>query len=240
MGRRVIGGIAGWIIGALPLIAVNLATYVGLYIDNPVLAGATALLGGLLLGGITSGLIGGRPSRLVSGGAIGAGVSGGISAVLYAVTIIALVIFAPSLGGLPSLPVDQLVHVIIAVLFCAALLLGVSMLTGMFAGRDPYGGQVDETEPPMPEPYSAVRYQNQLSMPRQPNRVYNNPEASSRPTRVEGRRSQPTAAGHSDGYRGYEPQAGQSERYYDDRRYQATNPARPSGPRKEERDPRSW
>jgi hypothetical protein len=240
MGRRVIGGIAGWIIGALPLIAVNLATYVGLYIDNPVLAGATALLGGLLLGGITAGLIGGRTSRVVSGGAIGAGVSGGISALLYAVTIIALVIFAPSLGGLTSFPVDQLVHVIIAVLFCAALLLGISMLTGVLAGRGPDGGQADETLPPMPAPHSSVRYQNQLSMPRQPNRMYNDPETPSRPIRGEGRRSQPTAAGHSDGYRGYEPQAGQSERYYDDRRYQATNPARPSGPQHEERDPRSW
>src|SRR5215469_14849788 len=98
MGRRGIGGVAGWIIGALPLIAVNIATYLGFYIDNPVLVGATALLAGLILGGIASGFIGGRPTRWVSGGAIGAGISGSISALLYAVTIIALVIFAPSLS----------------------------------------------------------------------------------------------------------------------------------------------
>jgi hypothetical protein len=225
MGRRVIGGIAGWIIGALPLIAVNIATYLGFYIDNPVLIGATALLAGLILGGIVSGFIGGRPGRWVSGGAIGAGVSGGISALLYAVTIIALVIFAPSLGGLPSLPADQLVHVIIAVLFCAALLMGISMLAGLLAGR---GQAKDEEE------------DERRSMPRQPNRMYNNPQTLSQPMRRdEAKRSQPTAAGRSEGYRGYEPPAGQGEYYYDDRRDQTTKPGHPSGPRYTDRDPQS-
>jgi hypothetical protein len=227
MRRRVIGGIAGWIIGALPLIAVNIATYLGFYIDNPILIGATALLAGLILGGIASGFIGGLPGRWVSGGAIGAGISGGISALLYAVTIIALVIFAPNLGGLPALPVDQLVHVIVAVLFCAALLLGISMLTGVFAGRDRASAEEEEED-------------ERVSMPRQPNRVYNNPQTPSRPVRRDQeRRSQPTAAGHSEGYRGYEPPAGPGEYSYDDRRYQATRPGRPSGPRNEDRDPRS-
>jgi hypothetical protein len=237
MGRRVIGGIAGWIIGALPLIAVNIATYLGFYIDNPVLIGAAALLAGLILGGITSGYIGGRPGPWVSGGAVGAGISGGISALLYAVTIIALVIFAPSLGGLPQLSADQLVHTIIAVLFCAALLLGTSMLTGVLAWRGQAKDEEEERQSMTP-----LHYQNQMSMPRQPNQMYNNPEKpSSRPVRRdEGRRSQPTAAGGSEGYRGYEPPAGQGGGYYyDDRRYQATKPSRPSGPRNEERDPRS-
>jgi hypothetical protein len=220
MRRRVIGGIAGWIIGALPLISVNIATYVGFYIENPVLIGATALLAGLILGGIASGWIGGRPSRLVSGGALGAGISGGISALLFAVTIIALVIFAPSLGGLPALPVDQLVHVIIAVLFCAALLLGISMLTGVFAGRGLDDYEEDQALPARPAPRSTVPYQNQLSVPRQPNRMYNDPKIPSQPMRGEGRRSQPTTAGRSESYRGYPP-------------------GRPSGPRHQDRDTRS-
>jgi hypothetical protein len=235
MGRRVIGGICGWIIGSLPLIAVNIATYLGFYIDNPVLIGATALLAGLILGGITSGFIGGRPVASVSGGAIGAGISGSISALLYAVTIIALVILAPGLGGLPALPVDQLVHVIIAALFCAALLLGISMLTGVFAARGQAAAEEEERQSMTP-----LHYQNQMSMPHQPNRMYNNPETPSRPVRRdEERRSQPTAAGHAEGYRGYPPPAGKGEYYYDDRRYQATKPGRPSEPRNAERDPRS-
>jgi hypothetical protein len=221
MRRRVIGGIAGWIIGALPLIAVNIATYSGFYIDNPVLIGAIALLAGLILGGIISGYIGGSPQRLVSGGAIGAGISGGISAVLYAVTTIALVAFAPSLGGLPALSADQLAHTIIAVLFFAALLLGISMLAGVFAGR----GQTDDGE--------------KGGVPRQPGRMYNNPRMPSGPVRRDEGRSQPTTSGRSQGYQGYEPPARQGERYYDDRRYQATNPGRLSGPRNEGRDPSS-
>jgi hypothetical protein len=243
MRRRVVGGIAGWIIGALPLIAVNIATYSGFYIDNPVLIGATALLAGLILGGITTGYIGGRPGRWVSGGAIGAGISGGISALLFAVSIIALVIFAPSLGGLPEAPADQLVHDIIAVLFCSALLLGISMLTGVFAGKgrsEEADEEEDERQFMMPAHRSPSHYQNQVSMPRQPNRMYNNPETSSRSMpRNEARRSQPTAAGRPEGYRDNEPPAGQGEYYYDDRRYQATRPGHTSGPRYSDRDPRS-
>jgi hypothetical protein len=114
------------------------------------------------------------------------------------------------------------------------------MLAGVFAGRGPEIEEAEEILPPMPAPQSSVRYQNQLSMPRQPNQMYNNVRTPSQPTRGEGRRSQPAAAGRSEGYRGYDPPARQSERYYDDRRYQDSNPARPSGPRNEDREPRSW
>jgi hypothetical protein len=242
MRRRVIGGIAGWIIGALPLIAVNIATYMGFYTDNPILIGATALLAGLILGGITSGFIGGRPQARASGGAIGAGISGGISAVLYALSIIALVILAPSLGSLPpSFTADQVVHIIIAVLFCAALLLGISMLAGVFAGR----GQAEEEEETLSMPVSRTSpyYHNQPSKPSPPNRMYNNPQTPSWPSEVSTRwdegRSQPNPTSRSEGYRGYEQLEGQGESY-DDRRYQAAKPGRSSRPRHSDRDLRSW
>src|SRR5579885_1989899 len=60
MGRRVIGGLVGWLIGVLPLVGVNLVNYFGFYPGDPVVVGMLALFGGLIVGAVISGLIGGR------------------------------------------------------------------------------------------------------------------------------------------------------------------------------------
>ena len=113
---RVAGGIAGWLIGLLPLIAVNIAGNAGaLSADDAVLAGAAALLGGLLLGGIIAGAVGGRPTRTRSGGVTGAFISGGIAALLYAVALIALVIGAGRAEAAPQIVAEHPIRMSAAV-----------------------------------------------------------------------------------------------------------------------------
>jgi hypothetical protein len=129
MQRRIIGGIAGWLIGVLPLIGVNAADYFGLYI-NPILA----LVVSLLLGSVVTGYIGGKADGQAAGGSIGAGVAGGISAVLYAVSLVFLLLLAQSLGVLGSILSGQLFHITVAILFLACLWLGIAVLTGLLTG----------------------------------------------------------------------------------------------------------
>ena len=228
MRRRVMGGIAGWIIGALPLVGINVATYLGYYFENPVLIGAVALVAGLMLGGVAAGMLGGRSSQPVAG----AGVAGGIAALLYAISIISLIVIAPNLGLLQPLTTIQLIHIVIAVIFCAVLLLGVSLLTGLLIGR----GRDSETGPqPIPP------YQNTLSKPRLPSRMYNNSQGSPPPTepgqRVERRRSGPNSSGNSARYPGYTQTDGFGENY-DGRGHQPTYPGRPTRTRQVDRDRR--
>ena len=172
MRRRVMGGLIGWIIGALPLVGINVATALGYYFDNPLLASALALLAGLLLGGSLAALVGGRSPSGSERDMSSAGVSGGIAAVLYAITIMSLVLAAPSLGLIPPLSSDQILRIAIAVLFCAALLLGVSLLTGLLLGAH-RGPDTD----PAPVPPAPQRYQRSPSGAYSPGRTQRNPES---------------------------------------------------------------
>ncbi|MGO8948950.1 MAG: hypothetical protein ACLQUY_15135, partial [Ktedonobacterales bacterium] len=234
--RHIMGGIAGWIIGALPLIAVNFATYLGYYFDNPILIGAVALLAGLLLGGIASGYIGGgRETADAVGGAAGAGISGSIAALLYAVTIITLVVIAPRLGVIEPLTTSQLLHIVIAVLFCAALLLGVSILTGRLVGRSQDEQNEEDNSTPV---LGSPPYQSQLTKPRLPNRMYNDLRAPSQPAESTPRGQQPSrpaSDSRAGGYPGY-GNLTEFDENYDGRRYQPSHPGRPAGPRQSRPD----
>jgi hypothetical protein len=139
MPGRVIGGIAGWLIGVLPIVVVDAAEYFGLYLPNPLLFGTIALFIGVILGGIVSGYIGGRSTggSATAGGASGASMTGGIAAALYVISTIALLLLSESLGLMTSISGGQLFHVAAALLFFAALWLGIAMLTGFLTGRDP-------------------------------------------------------------------------------------------------------
>lgn len=131
---RVAGGIAGWLIGLLPLLAVNVAAYLGTFsTDDAIFAGELTLVGGLLLGGIIAGVIGARPTRTQPGGVTGAFVSGGIAALLYAVTLVSLVIGASLLGVAPGVVGEHPIRVSAAVVFLAALLAAIAVAAGMIA-----------------------------------------------------------------------------------------------------------
>ncbi|MGH2517292.1 MAG: hypothetical protein ACRDHP_16705 [Ktedonobacterales bacterium] len=132
---RILGGIAGWLFGVAPLLAVNLVDYFGLYyFPDPFLAGAIGLVAGLLLGGLVAGLIGGR-SRGAGGGARGAGTTGLVAAALYAVSVIGLMEAARSFDALPPAVTQHPIRVSVGILFLATLLLLVALLTGVFAGE---------------------------------------------------------------------------------------------------------
>src|SRR5262249_45777960 len=87
------GGIAGWIAGAVPLVAVNLADYFGVFaFQEALVAGAAALVGGALLCGIIAGSIGGRARAGRPGGAAAAAPAGIIAALLFVATVAILLV----------------------------------------------------------------------------------------------------------------------------------------------------
>jgi hypothetical protein len=147
MPGRIIGGIFGWLIGVLPIVGLDVAEYFGLYLPNPEFFGALALVIGVILGGIASGYLGGRPrgEGAVTGGAAGASITGGISSVLYVISTVALLLFSASQGGMTSISSGQLLHVAAALLFFTALWLGIAMLTGFLTGSDT---ERQESSPP--------------------------------------------------------------------------------------------
>lgn len=138
MAVRIWGGIAGWLVAILPLLAVNALEYFGIYyFPDPVLAGLAALIAGLALGGIVAALVGKR-----RGGMPGAVISGVLAAVLYSVSLIGLLFAARSLDAMPALITGHPLRVSAAILFFAALMLLVSLVTGALTG-----GASVETEP---------------------------------------------------------------------------------------------
>lgn len=132
MAARFWGGIAGWLAAVLPLLAVNALDYFGIYyFPDPVIAGLLALVGGLLLGGIVAALLGKR-----RGGVPGAATSGALAAILYAASLIGLLYASRASDALPSLITQHPLRVSAAILFFAALLLLVSLVTAVLtAGR---------------------------------------------------------------------------------------------------------
>lgn len=136
--RRFVGGILGWLVGVLPLIAVNVAGAMAFLDDETAaLAGTGALLGGMLLGGVIAGAMGGRGSREKSGGAGAALVSGGLAAALYAGTLFALVAGASQIGVAPDVVAEHPIRVGAAILCLGAVLLAVALTAGALAGRGP-------------------------------------------------------------------------------------------------------
>lgn len=131
MRARISGGIAGWLIGVVPLIVVNILDYQGLFaFQDAVVAGLVALIGGILLGGIVAGLLGGR-----AGGVLAATTSGAIAAMLYAVTLIGLVIGTGVLDTASPLIALHPLRISMALLFLATILLAIAIATGAIVGR---------------------------------------------------------------------------------------------------------
>ena len=133
MRARIGAGIAGWLIAVVPLVGVNIAAYAGVFgYDTPLAAGMIALVGGIVLGGALSGALAGRRG----GGVAGAAVGGGSAALLYAVTIIALMFSTSYFASAPPLIAEHPIGASVAVVFCAALLLAVALLVGTLVGGE--------------------------------------------------------------------------------------------------------
>ena len=150
MATRIWGGIAGWFLGVAPLLAVNAIDYFGIYyFPNPFLVGSIAILAGLLLGGIVAGVIGSR-STTTGGGAIGAATTGIVAAALYAVSVIGLMEAARSFDALPLAVSEHPIRISLGILFIAALLLLVALITGVLAGKPAKENSAFRAQPARP------------------------------------------------------------------------------------------
>lgn len=173
--RRLIGGIAGWLCGVVPLVAVNAADYLGLLTyQDAFVAGALGMLGGVLLGGIVAGVIGGRGGVGHSAGA------GGIAAALYATTVVGLLLGASAIEpGSPLTTVDPL-RVGALVAFVATLLLALALATGALTGRSARHADVRMPVPSSANHRAGVPYgagAPQYGPPRQPSPSRQRPPA---------------------------------------------------------------
>lgn len=131
MRARISGGIAGWLIGVVPLILVNILDYQDLLnLQDAAIAGLISLIGGIVLGGIVAGLLGGR-----AGGTLSATTAGAIAATLYAVTLIGLVIGTGILDSTSPLIASHPLRISMALLFLASILFTISIATGAIVGR---------------------------------------------------------------------------------------------------------
>lgn len=130
-----LGGIlAGWLIATGPLVAVNIASNMGLLDQQEAtLASAAALLAGVVLGGAVAGMLGarGRQDAVPTGAAI----AGGGAAVLYVATLLGLMFIAAALDQTPPVITLDLPRVALALLGLAALLVLAALAAGAAAGR---------------------------------------------------------------------------------------------------------
>lgn len=155
--RRIAGGIAGWLAAIVPLLGVNLAGYAGA-IDSgtAVIAGAAALFGGILLGGLVTGVLGGRRTATHAGGATSALITSAVAAALYVISLVSVVVVASRFGAAPEVVATHPLRITGAIVFLGAILLGLSLLVAMLAGRS--GGAATKDIPP-----ANMHYPNQQS-----------------------------------------------------------------------------
>lgn len=192
MRARIGAGLAGWLAGLAPLVAVNVASYIGLLsYDESVLAGALGLFGGIALGGILSGALGARRGRGLAGAAVG----GGIAAALYATTIIALMFGTGYRDTAPPLIADHPIRVSVAILFCGAVLLAIALAAGTLAGRGsaPQAGYAPGQRTPL-APRMGVPTRALYGQLQPPARVPSTPAASRQRSRDQQEASGPYGA----------------------------------------------
>ncbi|HEU5441130.1 MAG TPA: hypothetical protein VFU88_17725 [Ktedonobacterales bacterium] len=150
MRSRILGGLVSWLVAVLPLVAVNLAGLAALFdFGEMILAGAVALVGGLLCGGVLAGYLGGRPRPGHPGGAAAGAATGATAALVYLPTVLVLVLAAsaadsasllvqqtsPQDSGAQTTDVQGTIGMLMALLFVCVLLVGIAALTGAIVGR---------------------------------------------------------------------------------------------------------
>ena len=134
--RRFAGGVVGWLAAALPLLGVNIAGYADvLDTGTAVVAGAAALLGGILLGAVVTGLVAGRPSANREGGAAATLPAGVVAAALYTGSLIAIVEVAIRIQAAPAIVAAHPIRIAGAIICLGAILLGATLIVGTLAGR---------------------------------------------------------------------------------------------------------
>ncbi|HEY1390065.1 MAG TPA: hypothetical protein VGF38_16120 [Ktedonobacterales bacterium] len=134
--RWIVGGIAGWLAAMAPLLGVNIAGYANVFDSNTaVIAGAVALLGSILLGGLVTGLIAGRSSSARAGGVLATMPAGVLAAFLYSISLITVVMVAIRVEAAPTVVAEHPLRISGAVVCLGAILLGMSLLIGVLTGK---------------------------------------------------------------------------------------------------------
>lgn len=134
--RWIVGGIAGWLAAMAPMLGVNIAGYANVFDSSTaVIAGAAALLGSILLGGLVTGLIAGRSSLARMGGALATLPAGILAAFLYIISLITVVMVAIRVGAAPTVVAEHPLRISGAVVCLGAILLGMSLLIGVLTGK---------------------------------------------------------------------------------------------------------
>ena len=137
---RIVAGVIGWLAGTLPLIIVNIASFENLLNQRNVLIwGVVALLAGIALGAGTAGYFGARsPSgarESESAGLTGAGMAGGLAAVLFVATLMGMMIGSARLEIAPALIAVHPIRVTMAIVCLAALLVSGALAVGALVSR---------------------------------------------------------------------------------------------------------
>jgi hypothetical protein len=184
MVRRALAGVVGAVLGLLPLVLVDVMVNnpgamgeLAPTSDQSLLLSGTALVGGLLLGGGVAGWIAGR-----TGGVRAGGVGGTVAAVLYAGSLISVILLGGSRGqqGLPYVQVHP-IRSSAAILLVASVIIVISLIAGrvvspavssapQFAGgvRSGNARPMDaRLRPQPPQPVPSSGWQPSSSRPRE-------------------------------------------------------------------------
>ena len=133
---RIFGGVGGWLVSALLLVLVNLIALGGaLDLGQDVALGAIGIFGGVILGGAVAGYLGSRPRRGSASNAGGALLSGGLAALLYALSVGGFLEYAGQQGNLPNIVLEHPIRMGLAVICVSALLMVVALLVGAVSHR---------------------------------------------------------------------------------------------------------
>jgi hypothetical protein len=169
-----VAGVIGWLAGTLPLVVVNIASSENLLDQRKsVIWGVFALLVGIALGAGTAGYFGARSpqsTRLARGeresaGLTGAGLAGGLAALLYIATLMGMMIGSARLEIAPALIAVHPIRVTMAIVCLAALLVALALAVGALVSR--YAPIPEATER-MPAPPPGARARAPYSQPARP------------------------------------------------------------------------
>jgi hypothetical protein len=136
---RIVGGLLGWVASVTPLIVVNIFGALGvLSWDDAFTFSAVALITGPVLGGLVAGYVAGHPDRASASGARAASMAGGLTAALYFLSVLGLVIVVLRPETIPATLQDHPLRsalALIALAIFALFAVGVAFFVGAWFDR---------------------------------------------------------------------------------------------------------
>jgi hypothetical protein len=129
----------GWVASVLPLFVVNVFGALGvLSWDDAFIVSAVALIAGPVLGGLVVGYVAGHPGRASASGARAASAAGGLTAALYFLSVLGLVIVALRPETIPTTIQEHPLRAslaILALVIFSLFAVGVAFFVGAWFDR---------------------------------------------------------------------------------------------------------